>query len=1587
MQPIPEGFPPAAAVRLQGRQKQNERGSESESAGGIAGGAADDSTGGPGLTLEFAETEAHSRLAVLARLAPYRLIRHVISSGEPIDHECYFDRMCCAALFIDISGFSKMTEKLVNKNGLEGAEQLARHLNKNLGRIVDRLTDCGADVIKFAGDAALCIFPVAEGGPDLAAQTLRATQLSLECISTLERENYIVEGIRLTAHSGLGCGEATGFFAGGAKPAHLADARTEYTPIGTPMTQIASSEPAAGDGETVVSPECWALIGHMCTGSVVVNAQSQEKNYLVTSIKPEFMLNLDDGASGGIIGELQALSATEASAVADQITVVVPEAVRAHLTHLVPGAIPNVAEFRSVTVLFSRLTGLDYSRGQSELQKVQRIVRLVQETIYKYGGQLMRFSVDDKGAVVLGVFGLPPSNQDDPERGVLAAMEYCHEVAKQFDGVRATVGITTGYCFSGLVGGVSRCEYTTHGPLVNLAARLMVASEKDALVDTATKDRCRTSSSVEFTPMPPIQVKGREEPVPIFVPRKVAKVRARVIARSATPLADSSPTASPRSPRQRARQTSREVVPRPVPSQKMIGRQQECELIRRVFAQVEFDPEAEVSATQPPLCVLIEGEAGIGKSELCREAMHYAQGMQMDRFWTAGHVDTANTALRPFRCVIRGLYAEEQKRMQRHANSHRGSPGSSSSADGERESEKFQKDRVLGQLTAIFSSSDCPEELRKHAWMFYSFVTTLPCESTDLNLHAPTMVKLIVYWLAERCTHHGPTLLVLDDAQWLDPTSWALCEALAASEKCRGRLFLVFASRPIVRRSELAKRTSFLRRSLSNHLELQPMTKPDLIEIVKKRLESDSAASSSRGGLASPAKQMSGTTVAVSGGHVHTLDSNAAIKYYMQHFDESCVHVGGLGAGQEEDDQLEKFLSQFGTVHGATVRVREGTNRSWGIVSFASPEQAVAVITSDSPTLARITRRGVSRTHALMSTGSLLHIYKSHRQKVQLRLQRDLLQTEAKKLTALRQSPALLNEDIRHLLRVVGVEMSTAALNSVMRQIGDGDGIAVELGAFHKWWAVNGIDLTQAADATYRVPDELVDAIKNHPSGNPLRILLLARELIASDQALVEDSELHASPGGLRRPRTHIASDGSVLHTDEDTAGAIGRLLQRLSPDEKHVLQLVAVCGADCSLRMIQNMQHEMDALQSMRSKHAIDDRNIVPTFYQLMEKRFLNYPGSLSVISDTDGHVEHLLFAEKIVEEVVLASLQGAERHVFSLAAVQRYLFAPDLHREQLARCYARTSNDSGGAASHLCSAALVAIEMQADSEAANLCCEIVELPALCDDANESVRIRWMTRFASAKLRSSRDGTEMATALLPVLEALRLCEMQLPVDAAEAAASASLLLRGGQVAIPAPKPSRKPVGPSATKLRFRRAVRKSQNHAGTVKEIAVSAVAKKEDEAAAAFQENTVLPRWMILTELHLLLSSAAQAAGMWALHNYATVASLRLLEARGQTNSAGAEAARIGAARLALTNVGFGSPTGSTGAYSVPTAIADLYQSAAEAALAARVHSAVAASARRLSVPDWEKEQRKLAQGALKALSARTEAAVSSKRCPNSQ
>ena len=54
----------------------------------------------------------------------------------------------------------------------------------------------------------------------------------------------------------------------------------------------------------------------------------------------------------------------------------------------------------------------------------------VQRTIYKYQGAINKLSVDDKGLLVLAVFGLPPyTHSDDPFRAVQSALNLLENIA------------------------------------------------------------------------------------------------------------------------------------------------------------------------------------------------------------------------------------------------------------------------------------------------------------------------------------------------------------------------------------------------------------------------------------------------------------------------------------------------------------------------------------------------------------------------------------------------------------------------------------------------------------------------------------------------------------------------------------------------------------------------------------------------------------------------------------------------------------------------------------------------------------------------------------------------------------------------------------------------------------------------------------------------------------------------------------------------------------------------------------------------------------------------------------------------------
>jgi class 3 adenylate cyclase len=62
-------------------------------------------------------------------------------------------------MFADVSGFTALGEKMLQKHGVGGPEYLARHLNSYFSQMVKIIAGEGGDIFKFAGDAMIVLWP------------------------------------------------------------------------------------------------------------------------------------------------------------------------------------------------------------------------------------------------------------------------------------------------------------------------------------------------------------------------------------------------------------------------------------------------------------------------------------------------------------------------------------------------------------------------------------------------------------------------------------------------------------------------------------------------------------------------------------------------------------------------------------------------------------------------------------------------------------------------------------------------------------------------------------------------------------------------------------------------------------------------------------------------------------------------------------------------------------------------------------------------------------------------------------------------------------------------------------------------------------------------------------------------------------------------------------------------------------------------------------------------------------------------------------------------------------------------------------
>ncbi|ATB32899.1 AAA family ATPase [Melittangium boletus] len=417
-----------------------------------------------------------SRLQALASFVPSSLVRG-LAADETRPREGARSSAPAVLLFADVSGFTPLTEAL-ERSGPEGAERLSAVINTCFSTLLETVLDHGGDILRFAGDAILALWP-AEEPSDSARMAARCAQAIQVAVAKLD-----VEGVRLKLRIGITAGPVVLSDVGGE------NGRWEFLATGPILREMAQAQGDARPGEVVLSAEAWRWLGGIARGEAL----------------PSGCIRLEELPSM----PLPRVRLPEAYARMERsLRAYLPEVV---LRRLDAGHSQWLSEFRAATILFIGLMDPSLSTGERP-ETIQHAFRAIQAGLQRYEGGATQVVVDDKGVVTVAAFGLPPlSHEDDASRACRAALQIHASLTRL--GLTPCLGITSGRVLCCAYGTAFRREYVMVGRAVNLSARLMQASRGRILCDSHTARLA--SHQMMFETLDPIQVKGRQEPVELF---------------------------------------------------------------------------------------------------------------------------------------------------------------------------------------------------------------------------------------------------------------------------------------------------------------------------------------------------------------------------------------------------------------------------------------------------------------------------------------------------------------------------------------------------------------------------------------------------------------------------------------------------------------------------------------------------------------------------------------------------------------------------------------------------------------------------------------------------------------------------------------------------------------------------------------------------------------------------------------------------------------------------------------------------------------------------------------------------------------
>jgi class 3 adenylate cyclase/tetratricopeptide (TPR) repeat protein len=621
------------------------------------------------------------------------------------------DRTEGTVIFADLSGFTPLTAALAEELGPQlGAEEITSHLNRVYGALIEQVHRYHGSVIDFSGDAITCWFDNAFSGP---AGPLGSAGLAASCALAMQQTIRELEAITTPSGATFPLGIKVAVSCGPVRRFLVGDpeVRVFDTLAGSTLDRLETVALQAGEGEVVVDVSVAETLG----------AQGDVSEAWVDEKGVEVALLHDLNPA------VESLPWPEApepeSGVAGRWLL------NPVLRRLERGEGEFLSELRTAVTLFVKFAGLEYDEDDLAEEKLDAYISWVQSVTTRYEGHLVQLSFGDKGSYFSVAFGALMAHEDDAARAVAAALALRRPPA-DLAYIRAIrMGISQGTVRSGAYGGPTRRTYGIHGSQVNIAARLMTRAYPGQIL--ATQPIATAAREVaDFQELGDFTIRGLDRPLLTF----------EVQRRHESGAAQDD------------------------------GRGQAAAIVGRNAERADMAGQLLELQEGKSSNIIIEGEAGIGKSRLLAAFVNMAREQRVRTLIGAGSAIEQTTAYFAWRPIFQGLLGLEE-------------------LDG--------SDVVLDTVEAYLKEQ--PELLERFPLLDAVLPIGLPDNELTAGMSGEVRANntgaLLIHLLKMKRNGPGPVILVFEDAHWIDSASWAL---LKKARRDLVNLILVVVTRPMV---------------------------------------------------------------------------------------------------------------------------------------------------------------------------------------------------------------------------------------------------------------------------------------------------------------------------------------------------------------------------------------------------------------------------------------------------------------------------------------------------------------------------------------------------------------------------------------------------------------------------------------------------------------------------------------------------------------------------------------------------------------------------------------------------------------------